>query len=347
MKNKLLLFFLLIALALGVAGFYHSIDITFDLWAFTSIVVIMLLFMATTIIFTFTTIMLERYEDKTKPLLTVFLIAFAIELITAPLRGILFMLCAVVSFILFFIFMIIILKKYEDKIKRIYILFVVLAGCSVLTLPMRIIDWKDTLISLPDYLFHIFGILMGYWFYISKKWLKYIVVIFSVISCVFLYFWGYEMFINKYILNQTFTGAVEPKCVDNIFFQTNEGDTVSLENFKGKYLLVDCWHTHCSICFREFPKFQALAEEYKENQNIEFIALNCRFENEGETFATGDSIFIKREMPYPCFSIDFKDESLKTFVHSYPTVLIFDKESRLIFIGDIKFAKRYLKQILK
>ena len=141
------------------------------------------------------------------------------------------------------------------------------------------------------------------------------------------------------------TGVVVPEVVGNISFQTKEGDTVTLENFKGKYLLVDCWYTHCGICYREFPKVQALAEEYK-NENIEFIFLHSRLENEGETFAKGDSIFIKREISLPCFSINYKNENLKTLqVFAYPTVLIFDKESNLIFRGNIKFAKKYLKRL--
>ena len=243
--------------------------------------------------------------------------------------------------------MVIILKKYKGKIKRIYILLAALTGCSLVILPIHIFRWEPTLISLPDYLFHLFGILMGYWFYIGKKWLKYIIVIFSVLSCIFLYFWGYEMFINKYINHKTFTGVIEPKTVDNISFQTKEGDTIYLENFKGKYLFVDCWYTYCGYCYREFPKVQALAEEYKDNQNIEFIALHSRLENRGETFAKGDSVFVENEMSLPCFSIDYKNEKLKTLqVFAYPTILIFDKESRLIFIGDIKFARRYLKKIL-
>ena len=338
MKNKLLLLFLLLAFAIEVVTFYLEGGITFVLY---SVAVSILLFV-------FMTIILKKYEDKTKPLLIVFLLALAIEIITAPLRAIDGSICAVVTFVLFFIFMVIILKKYDSKTKRIYILLAALLGCSFIPLPIHIIHWKSTLGTLPDYLFHMFGILMGYWFYIGKKWLKYIIVIFSVMSCIFLYFWGYDMFINKYLNHQTFTGVVKPEIVDNISFQTKDGDIVTLENFKGKYLFVDCWYTYCGICYREFPNVQALAEEYKNNQNIEFIALHSRLEKEGETFAKGDSIFAKREISLPCFSINYGNENLKTLqVFAYPTILIFDKESKLIFRGDIKFAKMYLKKRLK
>ena len=85
MKNKLLLFFLLIAIAIENVSYCHSKGITFVL---CSVAVSMLLFV-------FIAIILKKYEDKTKPLLIVFLLAFAIELITAPLRGITFFLCSV------------------------------------------------------------------------------------------------------------------------------------------------------------------------------------------------------------------------------------------------------------
>lgn len=46
---------------------------------------------------------------------------------------------------------------------------------------------------------------------------------------------------------------------------------VSLNNFKGKYLLIDVWSTTCSPCFREFPLLDDIRKELK-GRNIEIIA---------------------------------------------------------------------------
>lgn len=54
------------------------------------------------------------------------------------------------------------------------------------------------------------------------------------------------------------------------FIGTN-GDKVNLQDFKGKYLLIDVWSTTCAPCIREIPYVERLKKEFKE-KNIEFIA---------------------------------------------------------------------------
>jgi len=49
------------------------------------------------------------------------------------------------------------------------------------------------------------------------------------------------------------------------------GNKVFLNNFKGKYLLIDVWSTTCAPCFREFPIFEKLKYDLKD-KNIEIIA---------------------------------------------------------------------------
>jgi thiol-disulfide isomerase/thioredoxin len=51
------------------------------------------------------------------------------------------------------------------------------------------------------------------------------------------------------------------------------GDTISLDDFKGKYVYVDVWATWCSPCIAEIPAFKALQEEFK-NRNIVFVSVS-------------------------------------------------------------------------
>lgn len=51
-------------------------------------------------------------------------------------------------------------------------------------------------------------------------------------------------------------------------------DRVSLEDLKGKHVIIDVWATWCGPCKMQWPHFERLAIKYKE-QAIHFVSLNC------------------------------------------------------------------------
>lgn len=52
-----------------------------------------------------------------------------------------------------------------------------------------------------------------------------------------------------------------------------EGEDVSLEDFKGKTVVLNFWATWCGYCDEEMPDFQKLM---KENENVVVLAVNVR-----------------------------------------------------------------------
>ena len=53
-----------------------------------------------------------------------------------------------------------------------------------------------------------------------------------------------------------------------------------------------------------------------------------------------------RSFSFPCLAIDIDNPVLKELgVNSYPKVLIFDKQSNLIFRGSIENASNYIKKL--
>jgi thiol-disulfide isomerase/thioredoxin len=51
------------------------------------------------------------------------------------------------------------------------------------------------------------------------------------------------------------------------------GNEVTMESFKGKFVYVDVWATWCGPCIREIPHLKALEEEYRDN-NIVFVGVS-------------------------------------------------------------------------
>ena len=51
-----------------------------------------------------------------------------------------------------------------------------------------------------------------------------------------------------------------------------DGETISLDNFRGKTVLLNFWATWCAPCRLEMPAFQSLFE--KNSENLTVIAVN-------------------------------------------------------------------------
>jgi thiol-disulfide isomerase/thioredoxin len=58
--------------------------------------------------------------------------------------------------------------------------------------------------------------------------------------------------------------------------QDIEGKNVSLQEFKGKTVILDFWATWCGPCIFSFPTMQKLVDKYKDDNSIKFIFINTQ-----------------------------------------------------------------------
>lgn len=63
------------------------------------------------------------------------------------------------------------------------------------------------------------------------------------------------------------------KAANDFTLETPEGDSLSLSDFKGKYVLVNFWAHWCSPCIKEFPEMQELYES--SNKDLEIIGIHA------------------------------------------------------------------------
>ncbi|MGE5356778.1 MAG: TlpA family protein disulfide reductase [Deltaproteobacteria bacterium] len=111
-------------------------------------------------------------------------------------------------------------------------------------------------------------------------------------------------------------------------------DTISLNDFKGKVLVLDFWNSACGSCFKKFPDFEKLTSKYKLNKEILFFAVNTPLKRE------------KAKNPQKIMdSLNYNFENLFLFDDSialglgikfYPTVLYIDKTQTKIISGNIE-----------
>ncbi|MDR0509848.1 MAG: TlpA family protein disulfide reductase [Rikenellaceae bacterium] len=108
----------------------------------------------------------------------------------------------------------------------------------------------------------------------------------------------------------------------------------------------DFWYSHCGGCFKEFPDVQKFYDSH--NDRIAFYSVYCRLTGRGETPAGWDETFRDRGYTFPCLSMDMDDAVLKEElgVNAFPTIVIFAPDGRMVFMGDLDTAKKYLGEEL-
>ncbi|TVR85497.1 MAG: hypothetical protein EA411_12755 [Saprospirales bacterium] len=113
-----------------------------------------------------------------------------------------------------------------------------------------------------------------------------------------------------------------------------QGDTIAIDDFKGKTLVLDFWHTRCRYCFDEFPKFEKLSRKYSDRDDIKFFSVNVplRIDEEGEAKERIESLGYSFEH---LFMVSKTDHTLFG-VQSFPTVVYIDAEQNTMISGSLE-----------
>lgn len=113
-------------------------------------------------------------------------------------------------------------------------------------------------------------------------------------------------------------------------FQMNK--TVSLNDYKGKLVLLEFWIFHCGYCQAAVPKLNDLQAKYKD-KNFQLLAVNiANSENQ-------IGLFIEKFKPE--FPILYQGESIaKQYgVYFYPTIVLVGKDGKVIYSGEFNTEK--------
>jgi peroxiredoxin len=129
----------------------------------------------------------------------------------------------------------------------------------------------------------------------------------------------------KDVLYAVKTGDIAPP-----FSLTDQnGKTVSLSDFNGKYVVLEFWGTWCGYCIKDIPKMKQYFNKYK--NKTEFISIGCR---DSETM--WKTAIVKHEMSWT--NLLCNDEKLtRTYgIEGYPTKIIINSDGIVVgkFLGE-------------
>lgn len=104
-----------------------------------------------------------------------------------------------------------------------------------------------------------------------------------------------------------------------------EGNRYRPADLKGKIAVLNYWYVECGPCRKEMPELNALVDEYKNHEDILFLAPSL-----------SDKTKIKKmleERPFKYQLIpDAADLAIKLDVSSYPTNVVVDRSGTIVFL---------------
>ncbi len=118
---------------------------------------------------------------------------------------------------------------------------------------------------------------------------------------------------------------------------TLKGETIRLEELRGKPVLVNFWATTCPGCIKEMPRLIELYEELHP-KGLEILAIAMSYDPPNQVMTMAR----QRNIPYP-IALDLDETAAKAFgdVKLTPTLFLISPEGRIVqhTIGEVNMEK--------
>lgn len=111
------------------------------------------------------------------------------------------------------------------------------------------------------------------------------------------------------------------------------GDSVSLNTFKGRTLVINWWATSCPPCIAEMPGLNQLVAKYRNDRRVAFVAVAWNTPEELKEFLAGHSF----EYTLGCTQID----PPRFLGDVFPRHIVVDSRGRIVFDETGGYPDRY------
>ena len=144
----------------------------------------------------------------------------------------------------------------------------------------------------------------------------------------------------------TFTGIQHIKVeIPEFQFTDKDGNTITNQDFIGRYTIFDFWNTGCGVCFQKFPKLEELYRKYGSNKNVFIYAVNVKLprDKEGVSF----EIISEKGYSFPTLQSGQAEDAKNIFgVKVYPTTIVLNQSGIIVFRGDMEKAFSFVESEL-
>lgn len=279
---------------------------------------------------------------KIKIAITIIAFSAFLQVLISPLRGYVNLnTSTAVGYLAYLSYMAICSHLFSKKVSIDVIVASILTGICLVQFPIRIISFNSSLFTLPDMLSHILGALSFYLYLKLKgiyRWafpfLLFLMVTFIVTKGYVL--WG-DILDNK-------AGEINENKIIDYWAKDQNGLMVKGTDFNRKFVLLDFWFIGCKPCYEEFPEFQKVYNEYKNNVDVKIIALNLPVK--GDKANEAFDLLKQKGYSFPCLILESNKKTEAFGVKTCPTTVLLDKNRKIIFRGRLSEAEKFIKEIL-
>ena len=272
-----------------------------------------------------------------KQFIKIFLSSLLIAVILTPLKSgrimygelSAFSISSFIGAIIISIWTIFCLNKYEGKLKIAYFLISILAGISFLDLLFfltQITHFKSALLSLPTLIIWDLGIFAGWvLFYGKTNTARIAYALISLLVCYILSVPVYDAFTKKVKFNAMgYNRILKP-----VIFSTPTNEKIDLSEFEGRYIILLFWDACSSKDQNILSDLQILYDKIKTEKDVSLYAVYVWTPNENKL-----AIIDEISHSFPCLYTARNGYTTTILgVTKYPTMLILNKKSEIIYNG--------------
>lgn len=154
--------------------------------------------------------------------------------------------------------------------------------------------------------------------------------------------WYYSSYANEFkpaidkVINLIKPNSIAPDW-QLPMFATSE--TLTLNELKGKVVLLEFWIKNCSYCIAAVPKLNSIAKKYVKNKNFEIVGVNPH-----DTKEDINNFYVKNK---PNFKTVYDEGKVTTEygVSGFPTVVLINKKGKVLYSGN--FDQQVLEPLIK